>query len=420
MLTIYSGSGGDDDAEAYIDENYWSPCTALYTTLQLLEDRKGSIPGHCIEQYLVDVQVAVLEAALKKYKDLVDKGYDKKFEIYEKHVKAQIPDQINNFMASDKVDKYFKCKETKDVVCCSSCRYATCMEHCVKDSDCKNGMGTIDMDKCPKMEFEIKTIGSTVIPNATYTLTDSAGFYKDLAETWGIDESWIRFDKRHMRTNNGCQYTGEDVLDCLAKKDNWFFNYPLANNDKIEIYNPKKVIGDSYSKSADMLSRFKIMDWMGDWDEQTQLADLVDATSLPAFSIQEAVESMEKIVEKADEIQKKEREEFILSFITGLLFFIPIVGEVAGAAGLTAVRTMIRLIGGVGDAALTIYDVVKNPENAFMAVFSYLAGAGVGRGGFRNAANSRRGISQKDYDGLGNVKTSLDKVQSIRGIICPA
>jgi hypothetical protein len=64
-----------------------------------------------MEQYIADVQISVLDGALKKYKDLVDKGYDSKFKTYEKYVLAPIPGQINNFMASDMVDKYFKCKE---------------------------------------------------------------------------------------------------------------------------------------------------------------------------------------------------------------------------------------------------------------------------------------------------------------------
>lgn len=63
------------------------------------------MPAHRVEQYILHVEIASFEGALKKYKDLVDKGYDKKFEIYEKFVASQIPDQINKFMVSDKVDK---------------------------------------------------------------------------------------------------------------------------------------------------------------------------------------------------------------------------------------------------------------------------------------------------------------------------
>lgn len=371
-----------------------------------------------MEQYIADVQIAVLDGALKKYKDLIDKGYDKKFEIYEKYVKAQIPDQINNFMATDKVDKYFKCAEYKSITCCKDCKYATCGIDCVRGTDCKSGKGTVPMDKCPKMEFEAAPLSADRIPNATYTLTDSDGFYKDLDETWGIDKDWIRFDKRQMRINNGCQYAGEKVKECIEKSFNYFYNYPLADSNKIKIYNPKTIIGDSFPKAMDTLERFRIMQIAATWDEQMVASDMVDASSLPAFSTEEAILSMEKIIEKADEIKKAEREAFILDFITGLLFFIPFVGEAAGLAGLTAVKTMARLIGGVGNVALTVYEVVKNPDNAFMAAFSYLAGAGIGRGGFRNAANSRRGISQKDYDSLGGVKVKLDKVENLRGMMC--
>ncbi|KAF2027750.1 hypothetical protein EK21DRAFT_114539 [Setomelanomma holmii] len=204
-----------------------------------------------------------------------------------------------------------------------------------------------------------------------------------------------------MRTNNGYQYAGKDVLQCIAEHDNFFYNYPLPNSDTVEIYNPKKIISDSYPKANDMLD-----------------PDLVNATSLPSVSIEEAIASMEKIVAKADEIKRKEREEFILNFITGLLVFIPVAGEAASAAGLTAGRSLLRLIVAAGDLDMTLHDVIENPENAFTAVFTYLAGAGVGRVGFRNAANSWRGIPQKNYDSLVNVKINLDKVQSIRGNIC--
>jgi hypothetical protein len=53
------------------------------------------------------------------------------------------------------------------------------------------------------------------------------------------------------------------------------------------------------------------------------MRDLVDAIALPAFSSVEAVESMEKIVSKANEIKKAEREEMIMNFIMGLLCAYP-------------------------------------------------------------------------------------------------
>ena len=181
------------------------------------------------------------------------------------------------------------------------------------------------------------------------------------------------------------------------------------------------MIGDSYSSASDMLARFKIVAYTAEADDLMQLSDAVDATSLPAFSMQEAVESMQKIVDKANELKKKEREEFILNFITGLLFFIPFAGQAAGAAGMTATRSLLRLIGSTGDAALATYTLIQDPANAFLTIFGYLAGAGVGRGGFQNAASARRGMGSKELDSLGGVKTSLNRAQSLRGaLVCPA
>lgn len=131
-----------------------------------------------------------------------------------------------------------------------------------------------------------------------------------------------------VRTNNGCQHAGKHVNECIATHDNYFFNYPLAN-DMVKVYNPKTIIGDSYPKAEEMLDRFRIMQFAAIWDEQMVASDMVDASSLPSYSTEEAVASMKKIIEKADEIKKAEREAFILNFITGLLFFIPFVGEEA-------------------------------------------------------------------------------------------
>ncbi|KAI1484731.1 hypothetical protein F5X96DRAFT_692052 [Biscogniauxia mediterranea] len=73
--------------------------------------------------------------------------------------------------------------ETKSNVCRSSCHYATCLEDCIKGSDCKNGRGTIDI-ACPQMEFQrsIADGDPTSIPNARFSLMDADGFWKDIRE----------------------------------------------------------------------------------------------------------------------------------------------------------------------------------------------------------------------------------------------
>ncbi|GAQ05331.1 hypothetical protein ALT_2652 [Aspergillus lentulus] len=365
LQAFRDGSGGDDypdDYEPYIDTSMYPEC-----------------------QYIFNVEVAVMEAALEKYKDLVNNGYDEKFKIYEGYVDEQVQDQIDAFMGSGKADKYFKCTETKDVMCCSKCNIPQCMVDCDKSKDC-NGRATVDI-KCPTT---LKSGSSTIIavghhfPNATYTLQDPEGFWKDIGAEYGIEESWVKFGRRHIRAGNGCQYAGEDVNDCIDKQISGFYNYPMK--DTVKVYTPKDIIGDSYDKTEDLLNRLKIVRDNVDYDDLMQWSDLVDAGSLPALTIRTAVES--------------------------LLFFIPFVGEAAGATGLTAVRSMLRMAGAAGETGLLVHDIIEHPENAFISVFSYLAGAGVGRTGFKNAANARRSMKASDIDILGSMKVDLDLIQT--------
>lgn len=137
---------------------------------------------------------------------------------------------------------------------------------------------------------------------------------------------------------------------------------------------------------------------------------------LPAFSKEGAINSKDKVIENTDEMKKQEREEFILNFISGRLFFVSVVGE-AAAASLTGARSLIRFIGAAGEVSLLVYHVTKDFDDAFMTMFSYLASASVGRGGSRNAADPRRGMTSKDNNSLGSFKTNLDRVETIRGAI---
>ncbi|KAK3901752.1 hypothetical protein C8A05DRAFT_34550 [Staphylotrichum tortipilum] len=149
---------------------------------------------------------------------------------------------------------------------------------------------------------------------------------------------------------------------------------------------------------------------MKTFDEfEHEMSDLTDAGSLPAFAVEEA---------EAKEIEKRQREEFILNITMGFLFFIPFVGLAGGDAIAAGVRSLIRLIGVAGEVGMTVYGVISGQDNAFMTVFSALIGAGFGRGGFRSAANSRRGMDSTEYNSLGNPKPKLATVNNLRGGMC--
>ncbi|KAH7311959.1 family 18 glycosyl hydrolase, partial [Rhexocercosporidium sp. MPI-PUGE-AT-0058] len=411
-----SGSTTDDTEDKLVYEEL-APCTGSYSTLKQLEDRKGSIPSHCLEQYIVDVQIAVFDDALKKYQMLIDDNYDKKFSVWEGYIKEQIPGQIKKFMATDKVDKYFKCGETTTVVCCNTCQNAWCGVGCERFDGCKNGKQMVPRDKCPRAEFDPTGFGGGQ-PNTTFTLTDRDGFFKDILETWGIEEEWIKFDKRQMSLANGCQFADKDVNDCIAWNSIFFHNFPSMDSSKTKMHNPKDVIVKALPGTQGLLDRYRDMKTFAEFEDDIEMSDLTDAGSLPAFAVEEAVAQMEKIADEAKEIEKRQREEFILDMIMGFLFFIPFIGPAGGGAIATGVRSLLRLIEVGAEVGVAVYSIVKDPNNAFMTVFSTLLGAGFNRGGFRSAADSRRGMSSAEYNSLGNIKPKLDTINNLRGGMC--
>ncbi|KAM0448839.1 hypothetical protein ACHAO4_008312 [Trichoderma viride] len=384
-----------DGFETPIDDDYYLDCNSIYSDLDQIKDKMDSIPPYCMNQYIVDAEISIMDDALSQFNDLVNNGYNEKFSIYEEYTIEQVPVQINAFMGNGHADDYFKCKEYSYISCCSSCRYATCNENYDNSSGCQTGYGyhkvtcpTVYQDGADGIDWY-----NTKVPNVTYTLQDSDAFYKAISDAYGIEESWIKFGDVDL------------VLD-----------YPIAGD--VKVFNPKDVIRESYDKSKDHLRRLKVMRSVGNYDDYTQWSDLVDAAALPSLSMQMAVDSMQTVVKEADEIKKAEREEMILNFITGVLFFIPFVGDAAGAAGMTAVRSALEWLDAAGNAGLLAYSVVEDPKNAFMTIFSTLAGAGVERAGWRDAAKARQDMSADDIKKLGSVKTKLDLIQDVRVRSC--
>ncbi|KAI9148911.1 Killer toxin subunits alpha/beta [Paramyrothecium foliicola] len=415
LQEFVDGSENNDYGGEPVIKSVLEKCSGTYTTFKQLEDRKDSLPKHCIDKYIYDVEIFVMGAALEKYKRLVDGNYDSKFNTYSKYVRAQVPDQIDEFMAN-KADEFFQCKETKMQRCCRDCMHAACGIGCNNSPTCERGMGTNEISCPTNLKDGHKPTPGETIPNATYTFKNEDGFYRAILGEYGIEKSWLKFGRKKLRTNNGCQYAGEDVIECMDRNDNWWYSYPVV--DQVTVFNPKDLIGGGYDESVDLLRRMRIWQNNAGFDSELLWSDLADAGSLPALTIDQAVLSMDKIVEKADEIEKKEREEFILSFISGLLFFVPFLGAGAGAVGLGSLRSVLSLLGTAGEAGMLVYDIVQDPQSGFMGAFLALAGAGLGRSGFKNAANQRRGMSGPELNALGPIKDRLSNIETIRGGMC--
>ncbi|KAI1177579.1 glycoside hydrolase family 18 protein [Nemania sp. FL0916] len=409
--------GYDPDFVAKINDNYYLKCDSKYNSLDQLKSRKSSIPSYCMDQYIVDVLISIMNSALDKYEDLINGGYDDKFKIYSDYTIEQVPFQIDAFMGNGHADDFFKCEETGYRTCCNECRYSNCIDSCDKSDDCKDGVGTQTIT-CPTV-YKDGSQGidwyNTKVPNTTYTLQDSKGFYSAILNDYGIDQDWIKFGNTDVRYSNGCQFS-DDIRQCQKEQDDWFWNYPEAA-DNIEVTNPKDVVGKSYDKFKDLLSNLMLLNAIGDLDSQLNMADLVDAASLPALSIATAVDSMEKVVKEANQISKANREMFIADFIGGILFFIPFVGEAVDAT-LVAVRSALKVAEAAGEAGLLAYGIVQDPKDAFSLVFSTLAGAGLSRGSWGKAADERRSITETDAKKLGTIHDDLAKIDDVRGGLC--
>jgi hypothetical protein len=277
----------------------------------------------------------------------------------------------------------------------------------------------VPRDKCPRVKTDPSLGFGGDYPNTTFTLTDRQGFFADIFETWGIEEEWIKFDKRRMSLANGCQFEDEhSVNDYIAWTSLHFHDFPILDGGKVKIHNPKDIISKALPDARGLLNQYRDIKTFAEFEDDLDMFDLTDAGSLPAFGIEEAVVQMEKIVEEANEIAQRLREEFILNMILGFLFFIPFIGPTGGSAVAAGVRSLLRLIGTAGKAGTALYGVVSDPDNAFITVLSTLIGAGFNRGGFRSTANSRRTISTKEYESLGNIKPKLDRINHVRNGMC--
>ncbi|KFY98142.1 hypothetical protein V500_01790, partial [Pseudogymnoascus sp. VKM F-4518 (FW-2643)] len=320
-----------------------SSCTSKYRSLDQLEKDADKIPADCFDKYLVDVEVAILKDSLDSYDNLINGGYDKKFSVYERSVQGQIPNQVYKYMGSAQKTGFFECTETKHVKCCKDCSSAySCPDGCSPGSGCKSGKADVKAD-CPTMLSYPGFLYLETVPNITYKCTDTEGFYKDIADKYGIDRSWITWGRRHVLIHDGCKYAGEEFNECVELNDGFWYNYPNPAGN-IEIPNPKSIIGRNYTQMRDLTTRMENESKDADVSlSMVSRSDIVDSGSLPALMMQFAITNMNKIIETANEIIEQERKSFIANFLMAFLMFIPIAGATAGALGSAFLRTILNV-----------------------------------------------------------------------------
>lgn len=350
----------------------------------------------------------MLDSALSSYLSTVNSGYDGKFDIYAKHVKALVSSLLMEYARKYLPGSgFFTCQEYVYNDCCKCSPYWPCS-------------GTKCAEPCTAGYQWVTAACPSDIPDNTnqnalnafaYTCTNRDGFNADILAKYGIASNWVVLENYTARIHAGCWQQGPE---CAAKQNTIWTGFPLPGTYDVD--NPKDAIKPVLENRVTFRAQMENQAfWSQYWLNVVDEGEIADGASLPIFMTLASVASMDSIVKTADDITEQERKETILGFVSAILLLIPGVGAAIDATILLALRRILLLIGDIGNVALTIYDVVNNPEGAAFAIFGLLLGGSATGSAFAKAAAKRRGLTSKEHGALpNNVRLELDKINTVR------
>lgn len=190
--------------------------------------------------------------------------------------------------------------------------------------------------------------------------------------------------------------------------------------DQSDVTNPKDVVSQGLTNAqvlGPQIDNIMLEMSFSSYDGNGQ--DLVDSLVLPVVMIAEGVDSMEKVVATADQIEAAEEKAILMAFLSALFLFIPLVGEAIGTiAELANIGRIVALLGESGNTALDIYDVVSGDDNAPLAIFGRITAplalsdlVAVGK-----AADLKRAMKADDVASLGkNIELRITTAHNING-----
>ncbi|KAK4087609.1 hypothetical protein Purlil1_7940 [Purpureocillium lilacinum] len=245
----------------------------------------------------------------------------------------------------------------------------------------------------------------------------SNSFYADLLSSTGIPKTKMKFGDYYWYQS--CSPGAEPEDSCHA----FGIDYGTPIPDGFgagDVADPQKVAAKALDNSqslveqvSSVLLQLKLRCFGGDSFE------LVDSISLPILMIVQAVESMSQVETVAGEIEEAKRKTIILAFLGAILLFVPIAGQVLGAlTELADLAIILTILGAVGNAALDVYTIVDDPDNAPLAIFSLvlepLALADLAK--ISKAAGIRRGMTDADVLKLGGtVSKRMGMIKKVTG-----
>jgi chitinase len=340
----------------------FQPCTATFPDLPtLLNGIKAlQVPSYCINIYLLNYLTTFLGNSLSTYATILTQDYDRKFDTFQKYIKSQVSTEISDYMSVN-ASKYFTCTKTENVVCCKDCQHIGC-QGCDHRNPCTSGIQNTPYD-CPKSIPNIPLF--PILEDWQYTCTDTAGFYADLQNLYGISPAWIKLSGLYAGVDPSCH-----SVDC--HKYTWT-GFPVPVLDQIVVSNPKDIM---VSAQANLTFLHQVL-LDSSLNAQFflyggQTIDPVLSAIVPAYTLDYVVQNMQKIMNEADTISDAQRKAEIATWVGVALLCVPIGGEVLSALELAAAKAVLDIVGTAADVSWSIYSVVQDPKLWYTLLFTLI------------------------------------------------
>lgn len=369
--TASDGDDGDGNPD-------WKPCGKNpYSTLEDLEAAIGTIPGYCIIPWAIEILFKRLKHALELYNSLLANGYDNSFTHYKDYINTMIDARMRQFVWSEdgEGNKYFTCTEQQET-----------------------GPPTAPRP-CPIPRRDIATFPTLTID---YHLADHDGFFGAIEKKWGINESWISFD-RSYHVPSDCNH---NPAECV----NHTYTHEPQKSDNVTVPDPKDLIADSvggYRTLYGSVAGIAMETIFGQWDGAPE--DALNVLSVPVFMTEIAVDNMKEVKKIGDEWEDEQAKQLALDIVGIVLFVLPFLGpatQIFGRVG-ALVGRMITFLDVLGQSSVTMYDLIERPLSAPLDIMGALLGfkaKPVRNGeGMAQVGKIRKSFTKADVDALGDV-----------------
>lgn len=228
---------------------------------------------------------------------------------------------------------------------------------------------------------------------AVFFLTSDSGYLKRLSLP-GLRVACLGSESHVDRGCKDHQVKGEQICTSASQ---WQSN----KNDGFHKPNVRKLLEITY---GDML----LSEWAGSY------TDALELLSVPVSVFQQAVEGMKSAKANGEKEKEEEKKGLIIEILSIVFAVLQLVGEDFGAAGgfaaLAAPFARIGIVdGAAGSAALDLYAIEQNPEQAAFI----LMGGLLGFEGVAVARNAKGLSSLKDAKRIMESSGSLKKFGKI-------